>query len=80
MIQQELLITKYEILEWIIQLNDLSILEQIKKLKVEENTQPSPNNRANQAFPISFQFGSAKGLIKMSPDFDDPLDEFGKYV
>jgi hypothetical protein len=24
--------------------------------------------------------GSAKGLIKMSPDFDEPLDEFKEYM
>jgi antitoxin (DNA-binding transcriptional repressor) of toxin-antitoxin stability system len=24
--------------------------------------------------------GSAKGLIKMSPDFDAPLDEFNEYM
>lgn len=26
------------------------------------------------------QFGSAKGLIKMSNDFDDPLDDFMEYM
>ncbi len=26
------------------------------------------------------QFGSAKGLIKMSPDFDEPLEEFKEYM
>jgi antitoxin (DNA-binding transcriptional repressor) of toxin-antitoxin stability system len=25
-------------------------------------------------------FGSAKGLIKMSPDFDDPLEDFKEYM
>ncbi len=26
------------------------------------------------------QFGSAKGKIKMSPDFDEPLDDFKDYM
>jgi hypothetical protein len=26
------------------------------------------------------QFGSAKGKIKMSPDFDTPLDDFKDYM
>lgn len=26
------------------------------------------------------QFGSAKGEIKMSPDFDEPLDDFKDYM
>ena len=26
------------------------------------------------------QFGSAKGKIKMSPDFDEPLEDFKEYM
>ena len=26
------------------------------------------------------QFGSARGLITMSPDFDEPLDDFEEYT
>jgi antitoxin (DNA-binding transcriptional repressor) of toxin-antitoxin stability system len=26
------------------------------------------------------QFGSAKGLISMAPDFDEPLEEFKEYM
>lgn len=26
------------------------------------------------------EFGSAKGKIKMSPDFDEPLDDFKDYM
>jgi antitoxin (DNA-binding transcriptional repressor) of toxin-antitoxin stability system len=26
------------------------------------------------------QFGSAKGLIAMAPDFDEPLDDFKEYL
>jgi prevent-host-death family protein len=26
------------------------------------------------------QFGSAKGLISMAPDFDEPLNEFKEYM
>jgi len=28
----------------------------------------------------SRQFGSAKGLIKISDDFDEPLDDFREYI
>ena len=30
--------------------------------------------------PTKPQFGSAKGLIDMRSDFDDPLEEFAEYV
>jgi antitoxin (DNA-binding transcriptional repressor) of toxin-antitoxin stability system len=26
------------------------------------------------------QFGSAKGQVQMSPDFDEPLDDFAEYM
>lgn len=26
------------------------------------------------------QFGSAKGVFQMSPDFDEPLDDFAEYM
>lgn len=26
------------------------------------------------------KFGSAKGLIKMAPDFDEPLEDFKEYM
>jgi hypothetical protein len=28
----------------------------------------------------SRQFGAAKGLIKMAPDFDEPLEDFKHYM
>lgn len=28
----------------------------------------------------SRQFGAAKGLIKMAPDFDEPLEDFKEYM
>ena len=28
----------------------------------------------------SRQFGAAKGLIKMAPDFDEPLEDFKDYM
>ena len=30
--------------------------------------------------PCKRKFGSAKGLISMSPDFDAPLEEFKEYM
>jgi hypothetical protein len=35
------------------------------------------SGKINKAAP---QFGSAKGKIKMSPDFDEPLDDFKEYM
>jgi hypothetical protein len=29
---------------------------------------------------VAPKFGSAKGLIKMSADFDEPLDDFANYM
>ncbi|NOQ36053.1 MAG: DUF2281 domain-containing protein [Methylococcaceae bacterium] len=42
-------------------------LQAAKKL-VKKNEKPVP------------KFGSAKGLIKMSADFDEPLDDFADYM
>ena len=33
-----------------------------------------------EAEPPRRQFGSAKGMIRMSDDFDDPLPEFAEYM
>ncbi len=43
------------------------------------------NQQAVQLVPIQSQkrqpkFGSAKGLIKMSEDFDEPLPDFNEYM
>ena len=35
------------------------------------------NNFSGQAKP---QFGSAKGLIKIGPEFDEPLEDFKPYL
>ncbi len=35
---------------------------------------PRPINKRKR------QFGSAKGMISMAPDFDEPLSEFNEYL
>ncbi len=30
--------------------------------------------------PAKPQFGSAKGMFKINPDFDEPLDDFKEYM
>lgn len=40
---------------------------------LKTKSKPKPTLKARQ-------FGFAKGKIKLSPDFDEPLDEFKEYM
>lgn len=71
---------KYKVIEEIIKLEDENLLsaleEEIAQAKEEEKEtvllQPHKNSKSN--------FGSAKGLILMSEDFDSPLKDFKEYM
>ena len=61
------------------------ILEQlaveIPELIITKNNQPIYKlTRINQPIKKRRHRGSAKGLITMSADFDEPLAEFGEYT
>ena len=43
----------------------------VEFLKTKNATQPKPKSR---------EFGYAKGKIKLSDDFDEPLDMFAEYI
>jgi hypothetical protein len=47
-----------------------TVLELVEKLAVENAGAPKPRPR----------FGSAKGLIHIAPDFDEPLEDFKPYM
>jgi prevent-host-death family protein len=57
----------------------------LKLVRVSSTAEAEPNflHRKEQPPPQSKQHrqsGSAKGLITMSADFDDPLDDFNEYM
>jgi antitoxin (DNA-binding transcriptional repressor) of toxin-antitoxin stability system len=60
------------------------LIEQMKpgeELMILKDNQPVAKlliSEQKKAWPC--QAGSAKGKIKMSPDFDEPLEEFKEYM
>jgi len=61
------------------------ILKFKRCLFILEQAQLRANNTAQEVIPIAStkprpQFGSAKGLIQMSDDFDAPLTDFDEYM
>ena len=61
---------KLELLDWLMHINDTKLLMQIDKLKQQFSASGSEQ-------PV---FGRLKGKIKLSPDFDAPLDDFKEYM
>jgi hypothetical protein len=61
---------KQELMDWLLHLNDTSIINRLDKLRKQVENKPA------QGQPI---FGRLKGKIKMSPDFDAPLEDFKNY-
>jgi antitoxin (DNA-binding transcriptional repressor) of toxin-antitoxin stability system len=58
--------------------NDQPVL---KIVRVEKADAPAVLYRREQPAPKPYrQSGSAKGLISMSGDFDDPLEDFAEYM
>jgi Protein of unknown function (DUF2281) len=66
---------KYQLITWIITLNDTNLLIELSKmLQNSEQTPPEQPKKVRQ-------FGSMKGLIVyMSEDFNESLDEFKEYA
>jgi hypothetical protein len=65
-------------------MNDLALLENIKKLSPEEKkeiedhlTQLLTKEKTIEKYP---KFGFAKGAFKILPGFDDPLEGMEEYL
>lgn len=60
---------KLELVEWLIQLKDFSLLQKIDDLK---NSFSAKRDHR--------EFGRFKGSIEIMPDFDEPLEDFKEYM
>ncbi|MBN8853362.1 MAG: hypothetical protein BGO55_18055 [Sphingobacteriales bacterium 50-39] len=67
-------------------MNSLSIYTKLETLPTDLKQEVSDfidfllqksSSKKNKIVP---KFGSAKGKIKMSPDFDEPLEDFKEYM
>lgn len=65
---------KLELLEWLLHINDLSIIKLIDKLK---QTSTKTVQKLQYTQP---EYGCLKGQIEMSDDFDDPIEDFKEYM
>ncbi|MCU0449082.1 MAG: DUF2281 domain-containing protein [Bernardetiaceae bacterium] len=64
---------KYQIIAWVVALNDAQVLAQ-----VAQTLQNAPESEPPQKLR---QFGSMKGLVLyMADDFNEPLEEFKEYM
>lgn len=67
-------------------MNDLNLYTEISSLpselkkEVSDFVQLLKKNRKSKSKIKARKPGLAKGLIKMSPDFDEPLDDFKEYM
>ena len=64
-------------------LNQLSIEDQqwlLQKLMEKVNSYNICDSNQSLIQKPKRKFGSAKGLISMSPDFDEPLEDFKDYM
>ncbi|HAO13533.1 MAG TPA: type II toxin-antitoxin system prevent-host-death family antitoxin [Planktothrix sp. UBA8407] len=60
----------------------------MQEITISNNSELNPSNALTNEVKKTFnitpavqrKFGSAKGLISMSPDFDEPLEDFKDYM
>lgn len=84
-----------EVREFAEKINQLSLedkqwlLQQLmQEITISNNSELNPSNALTNEVKKTFnitpavqrKFGSAKGLISMSPDFDEPLEDFKDYM
>ncbi|MBC8486458.1 MAG: DUF2281 domain-containing protein [Bacteroidetes bacterium] len=63
---------KLELLDWIIQINDISIIREVENF-IGSLKQPKPLKKR--------KFGCGKGIFTyVSDDFDESLDDFKEYM
>jgi hypothetical protein len=65
---------KLELLDWILHLNDVTILKNIENIKLKFATKKTKEN------PGIPEYGCMKGQIIMTWDFNGPLDDFKEYM
>ncbi|MFM6195169.1 MAG: DUF2281 domain-containing protein [Planktothrix sp.] len=84
-----------DVREFAEKINQLSLEDQqwllqqlIQKINISNDSDLNPSNSLTNEFKKTFnitpavkrKFGSAKGLISMLPDFDEPLEDFKDYM
>jgi antitoxin (DNA-binding transcriptional repressor) of toxin-antitoxin stability system len=52
----------------------------LKLVRVQASPEPGLLHRKESSAKPSRQSGTAKGLISVATDFDDPLDDFNEYL
>ncbi len=61
-------------------LNQISVLPENLKKEVADFVAFLSQKSQKEQKPKKRKFGSAKGMVKMSPDFDEPLEDFKEYM
>ncbi|MEQ1747439.1 MAG: DUF2281 domain-containing protein [Saprospiraceae bacterium] len=56
------------------------VIDYIEFLLSREAKKPKPQKPAKAPAKPKAGFGGAKGMIKLSPDWDEPLEDFKDYV
>jgi hypothetical protein len=63
---------KYQLIAWIIALNDTQLLQELSNIWEKSQQEPAPKVR---------QFGGGKGMFPyMADDFNEPLEDFKEYM
>jgi hypothetical protein len=71
-VNSEVELLKYQLIAWIIALNDTQLLQEISTIWEKAQQEPAPKIR---------QFGAMKGLVLyMADDFNEPLEDFKEYM
>ncbi len=71
-VNTEVELLKYQLIAWIIALNDTQLLQEISTIWEKAQQEPEPKIR---------QFGAMKGLVLyMADDFNEPLEDFKEYM
>ncbi len=65
---------KLELLDWILHVNDENILNNIERIRLKFT------RTRKQDLSNSPEYGRMKGQIIISPDFNEPLEDFKEYM
>lgn len=60
--------------------NNIDLLPQSKQAEIMDYIKKILSQETNSTDKNKPVFGCAKGRIYMSPDFDEPLEEFAEYM
>jgi hypothetical protein len=71
-VNSEVALLKYQLIAWIIALNDTQLLQEISTIWEKAQQEPAPKIR---------QFGGGKDMFPyMADDFNEPLEDFKEYM